>query len=141
DFKNVHRGGIIAIRIEEGDELISARQTNGQDEIVLITYQGLSIRFSEQELRNQGRDTVGVWGIRPQSGDYVVAMALVRPEATLCVVGQNGLGKRTGFDDYRVQGRGGKGIITMKTTERTGGVAGALTVLDTDEMMLITNGG
>lgn len=141
DFKNVHRGGIIAIRIEEGDELISAKQTNGQDEIVLITFRGLSIRFAEDELRNQGRDTVGVWGIRPETGDYVVAMALVRPDATLCVVGQNGLGKRTTFDDYRKQGRGGKGIITMKTTDRTGGVAGALTVFESDEMMLITNRG
>ena len=141
DFKNVHRGGIIAIRIEEGDELISARQTSGQDEIVLITHRGLSIRFSEDDLRAQGRDTVGVWGIRPESGDFVVAMALVRPDATLCVVGQNGIGKRTTFDDYRTQNRGGKGIITMKTTERTGGVAGALTVVDSDEMMLITNGG
>ncbi len=141
DFKNVHRGGIIAIRIEEGDELITARQTSGQDEIVLITHNGLSIRFAEDELRNQGRDTVGVWGIRPEQGDYVVAMALARIDATLFVVSQHGYGKRTAFDEYRKQGRGGKGIITMKTTEKTGPVVGALTVKDGDEMMVITNGG
>jgi DNA gyrase subunit A len=84
---------------------------------------------------------MGVWGIRPQKGDFVVAQALVRPEATLCVIGENGIGKRTGFEDYRVQKRGGKGIITMKTTEKTGKVVDAISVGNDDEIMLITNGG
>jgi DNA gyrase subunit A len=92
-------------------------------------------------MRDQGRDTVGVWGIRPEKGDYVVAAAVGNKDAHLLVAGENGLGKRTSFEEYRVQSRGGKGIITMKTTEKTGGVAGALTVRDADEIMLITNKG
>jgi DNA gyrase subunit A len=141
DFKNIRKGGIIAIKIEEGDKLIDCRLTGGLDEIVLITHGGISIRFHEEEMRDQGRDTVGVWGIRPEEGDFVVAAAVVNKDSMLLVAGENGLGKRTAFDEYRVQSRGGKGIITMKTTEKTGGVAGALTVRDSDEIMLITNKG
>jgi len=141
DFKNIRKGGLIAIKIEEGDRLIDCKMTIGQDEIVLITHGGQSIRFSEDEMRDQGRDTVGVWGIRPEKGDYIVAAAVVNKDAQLLVAGENGLGKRTGFEEYRIQARGGKGIITMKTNERTGGVAGALTVRDADELMLITNKG
>jgi DNA gyrase subunit A len=141
DFKNIRKGGIIAINIEEGDYLIDCRLTTGLNEIVLITHDGMSIRFNEEELRDQGRNTVGVWGIRPDKGDYVVAAALVDNEAMLLVAGENGLGKRTSFEEYRIQSRGGKGVITMKTTERTGGVAGALTVRDADELMLITDKG
>ena len=141
DFKNIRKGGIIAIQIEQGDRLIDCKLTGGLDEIVLITHEGMSIRFNEEELRDQGRNTVGVWGIRPDAGDFIVAAALVNKDAMLLVAGENGLGKRTAFDEYRVQSRGGKGIITMKTTEKTGGVAGALTVRDADELMLITNKG
>lgn len=141
DFKNMRKGGLIAIKIEEGDKLIDAKLTDGDDEIVLITHEGMSIRFHEDTLRDQGRDTVGVWGIRPEPGDYVVGTALVDAECTLLVAGENGIGKRTPFDEYRLQNRGGKGIITMKTGDKTGGVAGALTVQQTDEIMLITNKG
>jgi len=141
DFKNIRKGGIIAIKIEEGDRLIDCKMTNGQDEIVLITHDGQSIRFHEEEMRDQGRDTVGVWGIRPEKGDYIIAAAVVNKDAQLLVAGENGLGKRTTFEDYRVQSRGGKGIITMKTNKKTGGVAGALTVRDDAELMLITNKG
>jgi DNA gyrase subunit A len=141
DFSNIRKGGIIAIRIEDGDELIDAVLTNGLDEIVLVTKDGQSIRFSEEELRDQGRDTVGVWGIRPSPGDFVIGIALVQSDATLLVAGENGIGKRTPFEDYRSQARGGKGIITMKTGDKTGYVIGALTVRDTDEIMLITNKG
>ncbi len=141
DFKNIRKGGIIAIQIEEGDRLIDCKLTTGHDEIVLITHEGMSIRFTEEELRDQGRNTVGVWGIRPEKGDYIVGAAVVNKDAQLLVAGENGLGKRTSFEEYRLQGRGGKGIITMKTTEKTGGVAGALTVRDDDELMLITNKG
>ena len=141
DFKNIRKGGIIAIKIEEGDRLIDCKMTIGQDEIVLITHDGQSIRFSEDEMRDQGRDTVGVWGIRPEKGDYIVAAAVVNKDAQLLVAGENGLGKRTSFEEYRIQSRGGKGIITMKTNEKTGGVAGALTVRDDAELMLITNKG
>jgi DNA gyrase subunit A len=141
DYANVRRGGIIAIQIEEGDRLIDAKLTNGNNEIVLITKDGMSLRFHEEQLRDQGRNTVGVWGIRPDKGDHVVAIAIVDPDAMLLVAGENGIGKRTAFDDYRRQSRGGKGIITMKTGEKTGDVVGALTVRETDEIMLITNKG
>ena len=141
DFKNIRKGGIIAIQIEEDDRLIDCKLTTGHDEVVLITHEGMSIRFSEEELRDQGRNTVGVWGIRPEKGDYIVGAAIVNKDCQLLVAGEEGIGKRTSFEEYRLQGRGGKGIITMKTTKKTGGVAGALTVRDEDELMLITNKG
>jgi DNA gyrase subunit A len=141
DYSNVRKGGIIAIQIEDDDCLIDAKLTNGDNEIVLITEHGMSLRFHEEQLRDQGRNTVGVWGIRPEKGDVIVAIAIVNPDAMLLVAGENGIGKRTPFDDYRTQSRGGKGIITMKTGEKTGKVVGALTVTDHDELMLITNKG
>ena len=88
-----------------------------------------------------GRNAVGVWGIRPETDDEVIAIAHVLADATLLVAGENGIGKRTGFDEYRIQSRGGKGIITMRTGDRTGTVVGALTVRDSDQVMLITTGG
>ena len=141
DFSNIRKGGIIAIKIEEGDRLIDAKLTSGNDEIVLITRNGMSLRFHEEQLRDQGRSTVGVWGIRPRKGDHVVANAIVNSDAMLLVAGENGIGKRTSFEEYRKQSRGGKGIITMKTGEKTGDVVGALTVTDKDELMLITTKG
>jgi DNA gyrase subunit A len=141
DYSNVRKGGIIAIQIEKDDRLIDAKLTNGDNEIVLITKEGMSLRFHEEQLRDQGRNTVGVWGIRPKKGDWVVASAIVNANAMLLVAGENGIGKRTPFDDYRRQSRGGKGIITMKTGEKTGKVVGALTVTENDELMLITTKG
>ncbi len=141
DFANVRKGGIIAIGIESGDSLISVKLTTGQNEVVLITREGMSIRFAEEDVRSMGRPAGGVRGITLEKTDALVALALVVPDATLLVAGDNGIGKRTDFGEYRVQSRGGKGIITMKTTDKTGGVVGALTVKETDEMMLITVGG
>ena len=141
DYANVRKGGIIAIQIEPDDCLIDAKLTSGNDELVLITKEGMSLRFHEEQLRDQGRNTVGVWGIRPEKNDHVVASAIVNPTAMLLVAGENGIGKRTPFDDYRKQSRGGKGIITMKTGDKTGHVVGALTVTDMDELMLITTKG
>jgi len=141
DYANVRKGGIIAIQIEPDDCLIDAKLTSGNDELVLITKEGMSLRFHEEQLRDQGRNTVGVWGIRPEKNDHVVASAIVNPTAMLLVAGGNGIGKRTPFDDYRKQSRGGKGIITMKTGDKTGNVVGALTVTDIDELMLITTKG
>jgi len=141
EFANIRKGGIIAITIEEGDELIDAVLTSGHDQVVLVTRHGMSIRFPEEEIRPQGRATVGVWGIRLEKDDEVVGISLVREDATLLVAGENGIGKRTPFDEYRTQSRGGKGIITMKTGEKTGYVVGALTVRDKDEIMLITTKG
>ncbi|MGH8092517.1 MAG: DNA gyrase subunit A [Chthoniobacterales bacterium] len=141
DYSNVRKGGIIAIQIEQDDCLIDAVLTNGDNEIVLITAGGMSLRFHEEQLRDQGRNTVGVWGIRPEKGDHIVGIALVNNDAMLLVAGENGIGKRTAFDNYRTQKRGGKGIITMKTGDKTGRVVGALTVTEKDELMLITTKG
>lgn len=141
DFANVRKGGIIAIGIEAGDSLIEVKLTSGHNEAVLITREGMSIRFEESDVRSMGRPATGVRGISLEKGDNVVALAIVNPLATLLVAGENGIGKRTAFDEYRQQSRGGKGIITMKTTEKTGKVVGALSVTDSDEIMLLTQGG
>lgn len=141
EFGNVRKGGIIAIGIEPGDELIDVKLSSGHDEVVLITREGMSIRFSEEDVRSMGRPAGGVRGIMLEKTDAVVALAVVAPECTLLVAGANGIGKRTDFGEYRVQTRGGKGIITMKTTDKTGQVVGALTVKDEDEIMLITVAG
>ncbi len=138
EFSNIRKGGIIAIKIEEGDLLIDVKLTNGTNEVVLITHGGMSIRFKEEDARSMGRGTVGVYGIDLEAGDRVIAAAIVDLSCTLLVAGENGIGKRTAFDEYRIQTRGGKGIITMKTGDKTGGVVGALTVRETDEIMMIT---
>ena len=127
--------------MDQGDDLVEVRLTTGQNEIVLITKEGMSIRFQEDQVRSMGRSAAGVRGIDLEKTDAVVACALVEPGATLLVAGENGIGKRTDFEEYRLQSRGGKGIITMKTGEKTGQVVGALTVRDSDELMLITVGG
>jgi DNA gyrase subunit A len=141
DFANVRKGGIIAIGIDPGDNLIEVKLTTGKNEVVIITRDGMSIRFNEEDARPMGRPAGGVRGISLYKGDAVVALSVVVPDAKLLVAGENGIGKRTDFEEYRVQSRGGKGIITMKTNEKTGAVVGALTVRDTDEIMLITVGG
>ncbi|MCC5834437.1 MAG: DNA gyrase subunit A [Opitutales bacterium] len=138
EYRNFRRGGIIGINVDEGDLLIGVRLTNGEDELVMITRKGMSIRFSENDLRDQGRATRGVKGITLKgSDDYVVTIEVVDPKATLLIAGQNGQGKRTKYEEYRLQGRGGSGIIAMRTT----GVAGALSVMDDDEVMLLTHSG
>ncbi len=141
DFRNYRKDGIIAIKLEEGNTLIGAWLTSGKDEVVLVTRKGLSIRFPEEQARPLGRATAGVTGIRPAEDDYVVALSLVSEEATLLVASENGIGKRTPFADYRVQSRGGKGIITMKVGDKTGDVVGAVAVTEADELMLMTSGG
>jgi DNA gyrase subunit A len=141
EFGNVRKGGIIAITIDPTDKLIDVKLTSGSNEVVLITHEGMSIRFHEEKVRSMGRPAAGVRGITLDDQDAVVALAVVEPTATLLVAGELGIGKRTSFEEYRLQSRGGKGIITMKTTERTGKVIGALTVNETDEIMLITFAG
>ena len=141
EFANHRKGGIIAIGIESVDNLIEAKLTNGNNEAVLITREGMSIRFPESDVRDMGRPATGVRGISLDKDDVVVALAVVDPNATLLVAGEHGIGKRTAFEEYRLQTRGGKGIITMKTNEKTGRVVGALTVTDKDEIMLLTQQG
>ena len=133
--------GIIAIALEEGDEVIGVRLTTGASEVILSTRDGQAIRFEEEEARPMGRDTYGVRGMRMDEGDEVVALDLVESGATLLAVSENGFGKRTEMDEYRLTRRGGKGIITMKTTEKTGRVIGVRMVTDDDQIMLVTSGG
>jgi DNA gyrase subunit A len=140
-FKNHRKGGIKAINILDEDRLIEVKLTSGDNEVVLITSNGKSIRFLESDARSMGRATTGVRGISLGKDDRVVALAIVEEGATLLVASEKGIGKRTDFEDYRRQTRGGKGIITMRTTDKTGGIVGALTVHDHDEIMLITVGG
>jgi DNA gyrase subunit A len=137
-YQNVRKGGIIGITIEQGDRLMGVKLTNGNNEVVLVTKDGMSIRFHEEDARDMGRSATGVWGIRPEKGDYVVGIEIVDPNAALLVAGDQGIGKRTSFDEYRQQSRGGKGIITIKTTDKVGSLVGALTVTDADEVMLST---
>ena len=141
DFRNYRKDGIIAINLEENNELIGVRLTSGSDEIVLVTHEGMSLRFHEEDARPLGRGTAGVMGIRPGENDFVIGLALVTQGSTLLVASENGIGKRTTFEEYRKQSRGGKGIITMKVTEKTGPVVGAVTVTEEDELMLMTSSG
>ena len=141
DFRNYRKDGTIAIILEENNELIGVCLTSGSDEVILVTHEGLSLRFHEDDTRSQGRASMGVMGIRPRDEDFVVGLAKVTEGSTLLVASENGLGKRTTFDDYRKQARGGKGIITMKVTDKTGPVVGAVTVTDQDELMLMTSTG
>ncbi len=140
-FKNYRKGGIKAINILEEDRLIEVKRTSGEDDVVLISHQGKSIRFNESDARSMGRATSGVRGINLVDTDRVVALSIVEEGATLLVASENGIGKRTTFEEYRQQSRGGKGIITMRTGEKTGGIIGALSVHEHDEIMLITVGG
>jgi DNA gyrase subunit A len=141
DFRNFRKDGIIAINLDEGNELIDVRLTNGSNEIILVTRKGLSLRFREEQARPMGRTAAGVSGIKPVGDDVVVGLALVSDDSRLLVASANGIGKRTPFADYRAQTRGGKGIITMKVTEKTGEVVGAIAVEESDELMLMTTGG
>ncbi|MCM2332700.1 MAG: DNA gyrase subunit A [Anaeromyxobacteraceae bacterium] len=139
--------GIIAVGIEEGDELIAVRLTTAGDHVLLSTAQGMAIRFQEEGIRATGRGTYGVKGITLEDGDEVVSAEVLpapvpgAPLPTILTVTQNGYGKRTELLEYRVQSRGGKGLITIKTTERNGPVVAAARVLDEEEVMLITNRG
>ncbi len=140
-FKNYRRDGIIAIKLAEDDALIDVALTTGENEVVLITRNGKSIRFKEADARPLSRATAGVRGINLSDDDVVVALAVVESDAGLLVAGEQGIGKRTPFDEYRIQTRGGKGIITMKTNDKTGKIVGSLTVHPHDELMLITASG
>ncbi len=137
-FKNVRRDSIIAINIDHGDELISVKPTNGEQDVMLCSRKGLSIRFSEEQLRDQGRATRGVRGMSLQVDDEIVSMEIVNPETTFLVCTENGYGKRTEFDEYRKQSRGGKGIIAIRVSERNGEVVEAHAVKEDDTLMLVT---
>jgi DNA gyrase subunit A len=140
-YGNPRAAGINAINIEAGDELIEVQVTDGTNDVVLATRNGMSIRFGEKDVREMGRATTGVRGIQLEEGDRVIGMVVVRRDATLLVVSERGLGKRSPLGDYRVQRRGGKGIITLRCTEKTGAVVALKEVLPEDELMLVTRQG
>ncbi|MGZ8455611.1 MAG: DNA gyrase subunit A [Gemmatirosa sp.] len=142
EYGNVRTTGIKAIKIEKDDALIDVQVTSGTNDVVLATKHGLSIRFPESQVRDMGRDTTGVKGVDLRPDDKVVSMVVVRrADATLLLVTEKGLGKVTDLTEYRVQGRGGKGIITGKLSDKTGGLAALMEVVQDDEIMLITKQG
>jgi len=145
-YGNIRQTGIIAIGLEDGDELIGVEITSGQDQMLLGTKHGMAIRFAETDVRAMGRPAGGVKGIELEEGDAVVSMIVVRHDQDLsqCMVLTgcvNGFGKRTPVEDYRLIRRGGKGVINIKTTDRNGDVVGMQAVCDDDELMLITEKG
>ena len=141
-YGNPRKGGIYAIEIRDGDKLIEARITNGEHDILLGTYEGKSIRFSENNIRASGRKTMGVKGITLSSKeDYVIGMLVVRREGTILVATEKGMGKRTDVIQYRTQTRGGKGVMTMRCTEKTGKMVNIMEVVDSDDLIVITDSG
>jgi DNA gyrase subunit A len=137
-FDNPMARGIMAITIDEGDELIAADLTNGQDQIFLGTHEGKCIRFHEEDVRDMGRQARGVKGMNLGEGDYLVGMAVGGDEGLILSVTENGFGKRTSVQEYRITGRGGKGVINVKTTERNGKVVSIMKVDEESELMIIT---
>jgi hypothetical protein len=140
-YANPRRGGIQAAGLNEGDVVIGVALTRGGDEIVLATKDGQAIRFKETDVRPMGRTAAGVRGVKLRPGDEVVDMAVMDPVATLLTVCENGYGKRTSFEEYRTQGRGGSGIINIRTSHRNGKVVAMKSMRDADELMLITQNG
>jgi DNA gyrase subunit A len=140
-FSNPRAGGIIATTIDEGDELIAARLTNGKHEILISTKEGQAIRFLESDVRNMGRTARGVRGISLGDKDEVVSMEVLATDASILTVTEKGYGKRSPLTEYRVQSRGGSGIITLKVTDRNGPVVGVRQVTDQDDVMLVTDSG
>ncbi len=138
-YSNPRQGGIIALSLDQGDKLIAVHVTDGSREMLLGTKQGITIRFKEEDVRPMGRTAHGVKGITLEEGDEVIGMETITPDSTTAIltVTEGGYGKRTPVNDYRVQGRGGKGIISVKTTERNGLAVGFLQVRDGDEIMLM----
>ncbi|MGE3402169.1 MAG: DNA gyrase subunit A [Vicinamibacterales bacterium] len=140
-FSNPRAGGIIAMDVEEGDAVIAAQISDGTHEVFIGTRDGMSIRFPEADVRSMGRTAGGVRGILLREGDEVVGMDVLGPGGTILAVTEKGYGKRTVLDEYRVQSRGGTGIINIQTSERNGKVIGVLQVTDDDELMVITQQG
>jgi DNA gyrase subunit A len=140
-YSNPRRGGIIAIKLDSDDELISACKTTSGNEVLIASRGGKSIRFPEDQVRAMGRAAAGVRGMGLQAGDHVVGMEVLSPGATILTLTEKGYGKRTPLDDYRLQRRGGQGVITIRTSARNGEVVGVAQVVDDDEVMLITDGG
>ena len=144
EYDSARKTGLLAINLKEDDELIDVKLTNGEDNIVLVTSKGLCITFDEKDVRPIGRVAQGVLGIRLNEDDFVIGMGSVLSQnktASLLAITENGFGKRTELDEYRVQNRGGKGVITYKITPKTGNIIGIKIANEEDDVMLITNSG
>ena len=141
DYRNVRRMGIIAINLSEDDRLIQVRLTNGNDDIILTTRSGATIRFNEADVRTMGRGATGVRGIRLLGDNVVCACDVVEEGATLLIACENGYGKRTPFEDFRKTRRGGQGIIGIQTTERNGPVVAAYAVREEESLVMVTANG
>lgn len=135
------KGGIIAMKVQEGDQLIKAAITSGDDEVIIATRRGQAVRFEEDKVRAMGRNSQGVRGVSLQGDDVVVDMVVVQPEDVLLTVCAHGYGKRTPVSDYRLTNRGGKGVINIKTTDRNGPVISVMRVKDDDDVVIVTQNG
>jgi DNA gyrase subunit A len=140
-FSNPRKAGIIAINLSEGDQLIAVRRSTGRDDVLLATRAGKSIRFNEEDARSMGRTATGVRGVSLAASDEVVGMEVLSGDAKILTLTENGYGKRTPLEEYRVQKRGGQGIINIRASERNGSVVGIAQVVEDDDVMLITDGG
>ena len=141
DYSNIRKSGVIAILLDEGDDLISVHLTSGEDHLLLASHEGKAIRFPESDVRAMGRVTRGVRGIKLNEGDYLVGMCLERDGAQLLTITENGYGKRTPTEEYRLQTRGGKGIGNYNITEKTGKIAAILMAEEGEDLLLVTSGG
>ena len=144
EYNSSRKTGLLAITLKDDDELIDVRLTDGQDNVVLVTEKGLCITFDEKDVRPVGRSAQGVLGIRLDEDDTVIGMESILSNnkgVTLLAITENGFGKRTELDEYRVQNRGGRGVITYKITPKTGNIVGIRMAKEDDDVMLITNSG
>ena len=140
-YSKPRKGGVYAMDIKDGDQLIQAKLSNGDDTIIMATKEGKSIRFDENQVRPTGRRTKGVRGIMLGSSDEVIGMLIAKREGSVLVASENGYGKRSYLDEYRIQSRGGKGVYTMKKTHKTGPLVTILETIDDDDLMIITTQG
>ena len=141
EFDNPMSRGIIAVGLDEGDELISARITQGENYIFLGSHEGQAIRFAESQVRPMGRQARGVRAMDLDEGDYLIAMEVMEKEGLVLSIAENGYGKRTPLEDYRLTARGGKGVINMKTTTKTGKVVAVLSVKEDSELVIVSQNG
>ena len=140
-YSNIRRGGILAINLAAGDKLVEAKLSDGNNDVIIGTRNGMAIRFNEKDVRDMGRTATGVRGIKLGKNDVVIGMIVVRNANTLMVVTDKGFGKRSEIEDYRLTKRGGKGVITIKTSDKNGKMIAMKEVNDNDELVIITSNG
>ena len=141
EYSNMRKGGLIAVELRDGDELVNARLADEDEQIMIVTRKGMSIRFSEKDVRATSRASIGVKGITLRDDDYVIGMDVCREGDTVLIVTEKGFGKRTALNEYKIQNRGGKGIMTYRVSDKTGELVGMMPVQDSHDVMLITSSG